>query len=269
MSQYSAQMPVILPQNYSLVSTQDYQALINRKDILEQEVITLKGNADQLRQINDDHRESLIDREKEIDRLRIENELLKKKIDDLTKELENVKAQLVTCLLENKEYKVKIEKLESYCQSIEKELENVKAQLATSLLENKKYIAKIEKLESYCQSIENEKLIDKLICALQDLNGPSRLLECLIPAFQDLRSDRLELCHYLNNRDSQKLIDYKRALILQQLERLSPNITDEFSKLYDDTLIPETIKYLHNNNVPVSSSLTQKEKDRALRFWKT
>ena len=178
---------------------------------------------------------------KEYDRLHSETDLI---YHELTIELNTIKAQLETYKREN----------------------------GTLMLLNKDNNEKIAKLEAFQKSVEDEKTMSKLICALQDLNYSDKL-EYSIPIYEDLRNDRVGSHRYLKidgqYQDSHHLIDYKKTLILYELEYLSPHIAKKLSEKYDYTLIPETMQYLYDNNVVVGSKLSQKEKDSAHKWWST
>jgi septal ring factor EnvC (AmiA/AmiB activator) len=107
----------------SIIPTHEYQALLNENQALKQEILILKGNADQLRQQNQNQAI-------EIEILRKENTQLKKELAELKKELAELKKEFA-------EFK--------------------------------------DKFSNYKKLTEDDKMMAKVIFALQDLNSYDQL----------------------------------------------------------------------------------------------
>jgi hypothetical protein len=99
---------------------------------------------------------------------------------------------------------------------------------------------------------DNDNKILKLIIVIQDLNQLYKLENILEDEYKnyiyDLHMDRLSGCHFLYERDSNALQNYKKKLILIELQKIKDNtyINNYFKQNYDN-LIDKIIDYLKNN----------------------
>ena len=86
--------------------------------------------------------------------------------------------------------------------------------------------------------LESKYLFEKYIIAIQDLNRAEKL-ETKISSWKVLgylRDDRIDDCHYLNDKDSSILYNDKRQIMEEKVKNMPPNVRKMFDKKYPNLL---------------------------------
>ena len=143
--------------------------------------------------------------------------------------------------LENKELKQKISILENRILFLETENKIIKE-------ENK--LLKIDniKLNKRIDFLENDIKISKIQLALQDINSFEKLETKLFKIqkyLKALRYNRNSVCHFLSDNDSYEIIMMKKIYLLEKLSNFKHK--DIFDSEYTNGFIDEIILYLKNN----------------------
>ena len=183
-----------------------------------------------------------------------------------------VKIECIEC--DNEELKIEVKELKKENQEFKKRiifLENENQELKKENQELKKENLGLKKR---IDILEFDKIKNKIITALQDLNSHDKLEIILSQPFNscfvNIRNNRNYNNHYIDINDSNNLIENKKKyLLLQLLELNEENITilnKRFCKRNTYyCIIEEVIKYLQNNtkmNIEIDDDNLQ-----TIEFW--
>jgi hypothetical protein len=175
------------------------------------------------------------------------------------------------------EYKEKLEIQSSRITCLEYEIEDLKIEkqefvkkITVIEKENKEFKEKIIVLENKINNSEFEKIITKIITAIQDLNSKNNLEKKIIlkKSLFNLRRQRNTYSHYFNEEYTDYEIDCRNLYLLNKLKELSNEqitlINNRICKQED--LISEIIKYL-DSNVDKSIQINDDELDSIENWW--
>lgn len=135
--------------------------------------------------------------------------------------------------------------------------------------ENVRLNTKINELENGILNlkaeINNERLFNKLLYAIQDVNYNEHL-ESKFTYMKDVREDRVECAHYIFKDDPAD--GYKKKLLLEKLMAAQNNlkVSEWFSSEYSEMLIGDMIKYL-SGAVKDGADLTSKQRQKCQNWW--
>jgi len=171
-----------------------------------------------------------------------ENISAKAKISELT----NIKTELFDALTkknididnlkeENNKLKIQLEQIQNEMKNINHNYDELKI--------------KHDSLENEIQKIKNDKAFDKFVIAIQDLNREESLEKKVNgktqKILQELRENRIDECHYINDNDSQQRKDDKRNILYDEIKNMPKALRDMFDKYYPNVL-NDIDKYIIN-----------------------
>lgn len=160
------------------------------------------------------------------------------------KELINIQDSKITCL----EYK--IDDLKKENQELKIENQELNKKIIILEKDNIEFKNKIIFLENKINNLEFDKIITKIITAIQDINSKNNLEKLILTkSLFKLRKLRNNNNHYIDEDNNDYEIDCRKLYLLIKLKELSQDqiniINNRICK--NEDLIGEIIKYLDNN----------------------
>ena len=119
----------------------------------------------------------------------------------------------------------------------------------------------VNKLETHIMNLETEKLYNKYIVAIQDINYLDQL-ENKIPILKKLRRRRLGECHYIYDDDTLIEMKNRRSILLDKIQNIPIEIEQIFDKTYP-SMLSDIIQYVAPNPVIVN----KQDKEEINRWW--
>jgi hypothetical protein len=158
-----------------------------------------------------------------LEELTLENKVLHARIQQLDVKLD-IEIQKNKCL------ETRIESLEQ--DNIQLKSENI--QLKS---ENIQLREDIKDLKSEIQDIKLKELYNQFMIAIQDINRMYSLEQILKnSAFTNLRSNRINSCHYINENDSQELTNAKITVLYEKLQSMNDSIRKKLNQKYPNVI---------------------------------
>ena len=180
------------------------------------------------------------------------------------------------------EYKDQLDIQSSKITCLEYEIEDLKKDNHELKIEKQEFSKKlcfsenkINILENKIINLEFNKIRNKIITAIQDLNNYEKLeVKFTYPlnsCLTNIRFNRNSINHYIDINDSLNLIENKKKYLLLQLSNLSEENIQSLNERYKiDTyynVIEEVINYLKNNINLTSEDLTNQELKNIEWWW--
>jgi chromosome segregation ATPase len=222
----------------TFVPESEYIKLYNENTDLKMKINKLYSDGEMLR-------DTIKTNELTINELRKENEMLKEKLANLENHIEKQNTKIVN--------------LENHIEKQNTEIVNLKNHI-------EKQNTKIDNLENRIEKIENREKLNKYIIAIQDINRIEKLENIMTTTDKNnlikLRKSRITECHYLDDMDSQSLIDDKRTVLLEKMNMMEPEIKKIFDKKYPN-LIENIMVYI----APTKTNVSQIILDEINEWW--
>ena len=208
------------------IPSNEYHDLIISIDKYQNEIARLTNNNQILLNL-------ISNKDKTIEELREENNVLKIKLETLEKQISNLNKK-------DTEKEIKINELNNKNIKVEKEYNELKI--------------KHEILEKKFNDKENKNTFNKFIIAIQDLNRLEKI-ETKVDGnlkiqLKNLRNKRVGDCHYLNDTDKLYEENFKRVILFDEIELMPDEIKNMFEKKYPNLLNdikPFIIKDMYQN----------------------
>jgi len=200
---------------------------------LKNEIIELKEDNIILKEDNKNLKEEIIE-------LKHENKNLKEEIIELKHENKNLKEEIIELKHENKNLKEEIIELKH-------ENKNLKEEIIELKHENKNLKDKIIILENENIKLKFDKIKNKLLTAIQDINKNDQL-EKKYNFLYRIRKYRNNINHYINEEfdTNENIINYKKLLLKNKLLQLSEEEINIFNKRYNiNNLVNIILEYLN------------------------
>lgn len=192
-----------------------------------------------------------------------DNMKLRERLNELTGE-NNVLREMV----KNKD--ITIEELQKENDKLKKRIQELEEKVKRLDLENIELKQKVD-------SLTNDRLKQKIIIAIQDINGLHKLEKTIkhkkyIASLIELRNNRNGCSHYIfngeNKQDKQNVVQYKEKILIDKLNNpMLKEIIEEIDYEYEEGFI-DTIK--NELSEMISSDIeepTDFEKKMINRFW--
>jgi DNA repair exonuclease SbcCD ATPase subunit len=113
-----------------------------------------------------------------------------------------------------------------------------------------------------------EKLYNKLLYAIQDLNETFELERSGHSYLASVREDRVGNAHYLKRGDPDHLKQFKIRLIHNQLSAADDNVRSKFDDNYDGNVLDNMLKFTASRVNKVELNVSEREKRKAESWWK-
>jgi chromosome segregation ATPase len=202
-----------------MISPNEYQELLNENEKLRKELQRFINNETIFHSV-------ILDKDKTINELREENKMLKNKLKSLEKQIDILN-------IKNTEHEKEYKNLKTEHEDLKINHENLKTEHTNLKIDH-------NDLKNEIQNMKNNKTFDKFIIAIQDLNR-LELLETKVSnstkdILQELRDDRIDDCHYINDNDTQQRKDDKRNILYDEIKSMPQSIKDMFDTEYPNLL---------------------------------
>ena len=202
----------------------------------------------------------------------LENEVvdLKHEVVDLKNEVVDLKNEVVTqkVIITNQAneivdlknevatQKVTIGNLENEVTTQKVTIGNLENEVATQKVIITSQTNEIVNLTNRLNTRDIKELYSKYIIAFQDINQLDQL-ENRVPVLKQIRSNRMDQCHYIFDSDSQKEVNNRRTVLLNKIKNMPIGVEQLFNKRYPN-FITDIIKYIAP--YPVNVSIQDEEK---------
>lgn len=121
--------------------------------------------------------------------------------------------------------------------------------------------SELKNIKNELDKEKNKRLFNKFMIAFQDINRLEKL-ESIIPSIFNLRINRNEQCHYINDNDTPSEIIDKRTILLDKKINMPSGVKSMFDKKYP-SLLKDIEPYIAQNpSVP-----SQQSEDDINDFW--
>ncbi|ATZ81074.1 hypothetical protein BMW23_1029 [Bodo saltans virus] len=230
-----------------MISPNEYQELLNENEKLRKELQRFINNETIFHSV-------ILDKDKTINELREENKMLKNKLKSLEKQInilnikntehekeyKNLKTEHEDLKINHENLKIEHEDLKINHENLKTEHEDLKINHENLKTEHINLKIDHNDLKNEIQNMKNNKTFDKFIIAIQDLNR-LELLETKVSnstkeILQELRDDRIDDCHYINDNDTQQRKDDKRNILYDEIKSMPQSIKDMFDTEYPNLL---------------------------------
>ena len=198
-----------------------------------------------------------------IEELKEENTKLKKNI-----ELQNIKIIELETTITNHEititnHEITITNHEITIANHEKTIINHEITIAN-------HETTITKLEKTIDIMNIREFKNKLLISIQDLNEQDQLEKNLKSPYKqnimNLHQDRINMCHYIINKDNLELINYKKYTLLNNLVNAPNKVIKLIENKYGQGFINELIKHIKSSKL-LFDNLTDDEKETVDDWW--
>jgi hypothetical protein len=159
----------------------------------------------------------------------------------LIEENQKLKNDILSLYNNEKNFRETIKLNELTIDELKKENETLKKELTLLKEHIKKQDDAIEKLNKKMEEKENKELFNKFIIAIQDINNID-YLETKInlqskQSLKNLKRQRINECHYLDNSYLQTEIDDRRTILLDKIKNMPQIIKNMFNNKFPNLLI--------------------------------
>jgi DNA repair exonuclease SbcCD ATPase subunit len=216
---------------------------------------------------------------KELDKLYAERDYLKEKLAESENNNETLKNDIVALNMrinalenENKELKWENADLKNENRMQGQRITVLETKINQLESENGELKTQIIQLRGDMKHQEMElmaeKLYNKLLYAIQDLNETFELERSGHSYLASVREDRVGNAHYLKHGDSEQLKQLKIRLIHNQLSVVDDNVRSKFDDNYDGNVLDNMLKFTASRVNKVELNVSEREKRKAESWWK-
>jgi chromosome segregation ATPase len=182
-------------------------------------------------------------------------------------ELTNTKMELFDILTKKNvdidNLKEENNKLKIQLEQIQNEMEIINYNYNGLKMKHDELTMKHDGLQQEITEMKNNKAFDRFVIAIQDLNREESLEKKVSSRtqkiLQELREDRIDDCHYINDNDSKQKKDDKRNILYDEIKNMPKSLRDMFDNLYPNVL-NDIDKYIINQKSTPSPSFVAKTK---------
>lgn len=235
---------VVASDGSQYIQKSEYDKVKQENYELHTKIFNLTANQQTLHDTIKNRDEIILARDKTIEELQKENNILKIRI----KELEDKISKLE---LDNKSLNTKIDILE-------KENKEIKEDNRTIKEDNKEIHKQLTKMM-------NKTIFNKYTKAIQDVNRLEQFEKHLNnPRYMiQLREDRVDECHYINDNDTTDEQKKKMNILYEKINNMTNEIKNMFNRRYPNLINNISSMIPYDNTV----IMTQNEKDDINEWW--
>ena len=254
-----------LPQDLEIVNKIEYKHLLEENIYLKNQVNQLSSNERILQEIKQTHEKTIVELQKENTELKEQLKILELKHADL--EIKHADLEIKHADLEIKYYEleVKYDELKEENKQIKEENKQIKEENKQIKEENKQIKEENEQINKKLNKLEINRIINKYIIAIQDLNRLEKLetkVNSVIRLeLEDLRNDRVSDCHYLDDNYVNEYFD-RRTILYERLVNIPIEVKNEFDILY-----PNVICGIQSFVAPIMTIPQPRTLSRINRWW--
>jgi len=228
---------VVASDGSQYIQKSEYDKVKQENYELHTKIFNLTANQQTLHDTIKNRDEIILARDKTIEELQKENNILKIRI----KELEDKISKLE---LDNKSLNTKIDILEKDNRTIKEDNKEIHKQLTKMM--NKSIFNK------YTKAIQD---VNRLEQFEKQLNNPRYMIQ--------LREDRVDECHYINDNDTSDEQKKKMNILYEKINNMTNEIKNMFNRRYPNLINNISSMIPYDNTV----IMTQNEKDDINEWW--
>jgi hypothetical protein len=228
---------VVASDGSQYIQKSEYDKVKQENYELHTKIFNLTANQQTLHDTIKNRDEIILARDKTIEELQKENNILKIRI----KELEDKISKLE---LDNKSLNTKIDILEKDNRTIKEDNKEIHKQLTKMM--NKSIFNK------YTKAIQD---VNRLEQFEKQLNNPRYMIQ--------LREDRVDECHYINDNDTSDEQKKKMNILYEKINNMSNEVKKMFNRRYPNLINNISSMIPYDNTV----IMTQNEKDDINEWW--
>ena len=228
---------VVASDGNQYIQKSEYDKVKQENYELHTKIFNLTANQQTLHDTIKNRDEIILARDKTIEELQKENNILKIRI----KELEDKISKLE---LDNKSLNTKIDILEKDNRTIKEDNKEIHKQLTKMM--NKSIFNK------YTKAIQD---VNRLEQFEKQLNNPRYMIQ--------LREDRVDECHYINDNDTSDEQKKKMNILYEKINNMSNEVKNMFNRRYPNLINNISSMIPYDNTV----IMTQIEKDDINEWW--
>ncbi len=187
-------------------------------------------------------------------------------IRELKTEVKSLTSKVEILTTENQQLNNKIETLTTENQQLKTEI----VELKTEIVELK---TEIRELKTERHNDHDNRQIYKLMFAIQDMNSYYELEKYLDPAsvrrlMTKLRQKRVMEAHYLDHDFDQNECHYRKHLLFEKLQQLSPELIRKLKHKITPQLFNSLMTYMNQHLVTYNQAvLSQEQLDDGVEWW--